>query len=90
MVPIEQGFLWSLGYNFKTQTITNCNFGQVINFSLFPHGMQIKTLTHAPQWHPTPVFLPGESQGWGSLVRCSLWGCTESDTTEVIQQHAPH
>ena len=23
---------------------------------------------------PTPVFLPGESQGWGSLVGCRLWG----------------
>ena len=31
----------------------------------------------------TPVFLPGESQGWGSLVGCRLWGRTESDTTEV-------
>ena len=35
------------------------------------------------QWQPTPVFLPGESQGWGSLVDCRLWGCTESDMTEV-------
>ena len=35
---------------------------------------------------PTPVFLPGESQGWGSLVGCCLWGHTESDTTEVMQQ----
>ena len=24
-----------------------------------------------------------ESQGWGSLVGCRLWGHTESDTTEV-------
>ena len=32
---------------------------------------------------PTPVFLPGESQGWWSLVGCRLWGCTESDTTEA-------
>ena len=32
---------------------------------------------------PTPVFLPGESQGRGSLVGCRLWGRTESDTTEV-------
>ena len=31
----------------------------------------------------TPVFLPGESQGQGSLVGCRLWGRTESDTTEV-------
>ena len=41
------------------------------------------------KWQPTPVFLPGESQGWGSLVLphqpggCRLWGCTESDTTEA-------
>ena len=35
------------------------------------------------KWQPTPVFLPGESQGRGSLVCCHLWGHTESDTTEV-------
>ena len=35
------------------------------------------------KWQPTPVFLPGESQGWGSLVGCCPWGRTESDTTEV-------
>ena len=33
------------------------------------------------EWQPTPVFLPGESQGRGILVGCRLWGCTESDTT---------
>ena len=32
---------------------------------------------------PTPVFLPGESQGRRSLVGCHLWGRTESDSTEV-------
>ena len=31
-------------------------------------------------------FLPRESQGQGSLVGCRLWGHTESDMTEVIQQ----
>ena len=35
------------------------------------------------QWQPTPVFLPGESQGWGSLVACRLWGRTELDMTEA-------
>src|SRR5574337_955276 len=38
------------------------------------------------KWQPTPVFLPGESQGRGSLVGCRLWGRTESDMTEVMQQ----
>ena len=31
----------------------------------------------------TAVFLPGESQGRGSLVGCRLWGHTETDTTEI-------
>ena len=35
------------------------------------------------KWQPTPVFLPGESQGQGSLVGYRLWGRTESDTTEL-------
>ena len=38
------------------------------------------------KWQPTPVFLPGESQGRGSLVGCRLWGHTESDTTEATYQ----
>ena len=33
------------------------------------------------KWKPTPVFLPGESQGWQSLVGCHLWGRAESDMT---------
>ena len=44
------------------------------------------TLTFIPwrrKWQPTPVFLPGESQGRGSLVGCRLWGRTESDMTGV-------
>ena len=30
------------------------------------------------KWQPTPVSLPGESQGQGSLVGCHPWDCTES------------
>ena len=37
----------------------------------------------AKEMQSTPVFLPGESQGQGSLVGCHLWGCTESDMTEA-------
>ena len=39
------------------------------------------------RWQPTPVFLSGESQGWGSLVGCSPWGREESDTTERLHFH---
>ena len=47
-------------------------------------SLSLFTLLHwRRKQQPTPVFLPGESQGWGSLVGCHLWGHTESDTTEA-------
>ena len=48
--------------------------------------MCVESVNWRRKWQPTPVFLPGESQGRGSLVGCCLWGHTESDTTEVTQQ----
>ena len=35
------------------------------------------------KWQPTPVFLPGESQGQRSLVGCCLWGHTYLDMAEA-------
>ena len=35
------------------------------------------------KWQPTPVFLPGESQGQRSLLGCRLWGRTELDMTDA-------
>ena len=47
-------------------------------------SLSLFTFTHwRRKWQPTPVFLPGESQGRGSLVGCRLWGRTKSDTTEA-------
>ena len=43
----------------------------------------ICTIFQRQQWHPTPVLLPGQSHGWRSLVGCSPWGRTNSDTTEA-------
>ena len=39
------------------------------------------------QWHPTPVFLPGKSHGWRSLVGSSPWGRYESDMAERLHVH---
>ena len=45
-------------------------------------SLSIFTFMHwRRKWQPTPVILPGESQGWGSLVGCHLWSRTELDTT---------
>ena len=39
------------------------------------------------QWHLTPVLLPGKSHGRRSLVGCSPWSHSESDTTEQLHFH---
>ena len=44
---------------------------------------ETRLLSWRRKWQPTPEFLPRESQGWGSLVGCRLWGRTESDTTKA-------
>ena len=50
----------------------------------FQFSLSLFTSMHwRRKWQPTPVFLPGESRGRGSLVGCRLWGRTESDTTEA-------
>ena len=43
---------------------------------------QLRDFTFTFHFHAlcSPVFLPAESQGWGSLVGCHLWGRTELDT----------
>ena len=54
----------------RLQSMGSLRVGQdwVTSLSLF-------TLHWRRKWQPTPVFLPGESQGRGSLVSCHLWGC---------------
>ena len=47
-------------------------------------SLSLFTFTHwRRKWQPIPVFLPGESQGQGSLVGFCLWGHTELDMTEA-------
>ena len=48
------------------------------------NSLSLFTFMHwRKKWQPTTVFLPGESQGWESLVGCHLWVHTESDTNEA-------
>ena len=48
--------------------------------------MYKQTHSRRRKWQPTPVFLPREFHGQKSLAGCCPRGCTESDTSEVIQQ----
>ena len=82
MAPHSSTLTWKIPWMeepSKLQSMRSLRVGQywVTSLSLF-------TFMHwRRKWQPTPVFLPGESQRWGSLVDCRLWGCTESDTTKA-------
>ena len=48
-------------------------------------SLSLSTFMHwRRKWQPTPVFLPGESQGRRSPVGYSPWGRTELDLTERL------
>ena len=71
----------------KSEKIWNCLWMTPLTDQLdmlqFNVEKRYNSLFQRRKWQPTPVFLPGESQGQGSLVGCRLWGRTESDTTEA-------
>ena len=52
-------------------------------FTFHFHALEKEMATHSRESLDFCLELPGESQGWGSLVGCRLWGRTESDMTEV-------
>ena len=69
--PMDRGAWWAAVHGVAKSQTRLSDF----SFTTFIHWRR--------KWQPTPVFLPGESQGWQSLVGCRLWGRTESDTTEA-------
>ena len=64
----------------KTRGERSCYTGLLLGLLHYERGDEFMAIH---KWQPTPVYLPGESQGRQSLVGCHLWGRTESDTTEV-------
>ena len=70
--PMDGGAWWAAVHGVAKSRTRLSDFTFTFHF----HALRRK-------WQPTPVFLPGESQGRGSLVGCHLWGHTESDMTEA-------
>ena len=70
--PMDTGAWWAAAHGVTKSQTRLSDF----TFSFHFHALEKEMATHS-------VFLPGESQGWGSLVGCHLWGRTESDTTEA-------
>ena len=73
--PMDGGAWQAAAHGITKSQTRLSNFTFTFHF----HALEKEVATH-------PVFLPRESQGWGSLMACHLWGRTESDTTEVTQQ----
>ena len=70
--PINGGAWWAAVHGVAKRRTRLSDFPFTFHFHALEKEMQ-----------PTPVFLPGESQGRGSLVGCRLWGRTETDMTEA-------
>ena len=89
VIILKIGIPYNSKYNFHLKDLTSKSNGcceQNIPFIL-----SCNYDTHwRRKWQPTPVLLPGESQGRRSLVGCHLWGRTESHTTEATSQHDTH
>ena len=70
--PMDGGAWWAVVHGVAKSRTQLGDFTFTFHF----HTLEREMATHSS-------FLPGESQGWGSLVGCHLWGLTESDTAEV-------
>ena len=76
MAPHSSTLVWKIPWMEEPGGLQSIALQRATSLSLF-------TFMHwRRKWQPTPMFLPGESQGQGSLMGCCLWGRTESDRTE--------
>ena len=80
MAPHSSTLAWKITRTEEPGGLQSMGSLRVVSLSLFSF------MHWRRKWQPTPVFLPGESQGRGSPVGCRLWGRTESDMTEATQQ----
>ena len=85
MAPHSSTLAWQIPWTEEPDSLQSMgslgvghNWGASLSLFTFMHWRK--------KWQPTPVFLPGGSQGRGSLVGCRLWGRTESDTTDATKQ----
>ena len=85
MAPHSSTLAWKIPWTEEPGRLQSMGSLRVEHYSVT--SLSLFTFLHwRRKWQPTPVFLPGESQGWGSLVGCPLWGRTEPDMTEATQQ----
>ena len=82
MAPHSSTLAWKIPWTEEPVRLQSMGLLRVLHD--WATSLSLFTFMHwRRKWQPTPVFLPGESQGRASLVGCRLWGHTELDTTEV-------
>ena len=85
MAPHSSTLPWKIPWTEEPRRLQSMGLLRVGHDSVT--SLSLFTFMHwRRRWWPTPVFLPGESQGRRSLVGCRQWGCAESDTTEATWQ----
>ena len=80
MAPHSSTLAWKIQWTEEPgglQSMGSLRVRHNFTFTFHFHALEKEMATHSSG------FLLGESQEWGSLVGCRLWGRTESDTTEA-------
>ena len=87
VTPLQYSFAWQIPWMEEPGRLQSMgslrvghNWATLLSLFTFMHWRR--------KWQPTPVFLPAESQGRGSLVGCRLWGCTESDRLKQLNSNS--
>ena len=84
MTPHSSTLAWKIPWTEEPGGLQPMGSLKVRHDSATSLSLSLFTFMHwRRKWQPTPVFLPGESQGRGSLMGGRLWGGAESDMTEV-------
>ena len=87
MAPHSSTFAWKIPWTEESGRLQSMGSQESDTTERLHFHFSLSTFMHWRwKWQPTPVFLPGESQGRGALLGCRLWGRTESDMTEATQQ----
>ena len=78
MAPHSSTLAWKIPWMEEPGRLQSMGSGRVRHD--WVTSLSLFTFLHwRRKWQPTPVFLPGESQGWGSLV-AAIYGVTQSRT----------
>ena len=83
MAPHSSTLAWKIPWTEEPGTLQSMGSQRVRHD--WATSLSLFTFMHwRRKWQPTPVFLPGESQGQGILVGCCLCGCAELDMTSDL------